>query len=205
VLTIQTQPSSSAPSGSAFAQQPVIRMATSSGPVVGVVVTASIASGGGTLNGDPTVATDANGLASYTGLGITGSPGTRTLRFDAPNAEGVISSPIQITAAPGPPTQLTITVQPSPLAVRSIAFPQQPVIQIRDAAGIAVSLSGRQVTAAIASGPSNANLGGTRTVTTNASGEAVFTDLTVNRSGTYTLRFTSNGLQSVTSDPIVVP
>src|SRR5262249_44379833 len=53
-LTIATQPSSSATSGSPFAQQPAIQLRDASNNVVqqsGVPVTATIASGGGTLNG----------------------------------------------------------------------------------------------------------------------------------------------------------
>jgi hypothetical protein len=205
-LSIQTQPSSSAQSGSPFAQQPVIRMRDgANNPVSGVVVTASIASGGGTLDGNPAKTTDANGLAPFADLGITGSPGNRTLRFDALNATGVISSTIAITAAPAPPAALAMAVQPSSLAVRNLAFPQQPVIQVVDASGQAVRQAGINVTAEKASGPGRGNLGGTKTISTNASGQAVFTDLSFNRSGTYTLRFTAPGLQSVTSNSILIP
>src|SRR5205823_6045374 len=58
-LSITTQPSSSAQSGAAFAQQPVIQVRDASGNPVsqnGVTVTAAIATGGGTLGGTLTAA-----------------------------------------------------------------------------------------------------------------------------------------------------
>jgi hypothetical protein len=58
------------------------------------------------------------------------------------------------------------------------------------------------VTAAVASG--GGTLGGTTTATTNASGVAQFTNLTLIGSGTFTLVFTSPGLTSATSATISV-
>ena len=48
--------------------------------VDGVVVSASIASGGGALQGTLTVTTKANGAAAFADLGIAGT-GPHTLRF----------------------------------------------------------------------------------------------------------------------------
>ena len=77
-LSITTQPSMSAASGAAFAQQPTVQLLDVSGNAVsqaGVVVTAAIASGGGTLGGTLTATTDTNGLATFTNLSITRCPG----------------------------------------------------------------------------------------------------------------------------------
>ncbi|MBV9110528.1 MAG: DNA/RNA non-specific endonuclease, partial [Gemmatimonadetes bacterium] len=95
-----TQPSASAQSGVAFAQQPVVQIEDGAGTPVaqaGVAVTASIASGGGTLNGTVTVNTDASGTATFTDLGITGTAGARILTFTAPGLTAATSDSIVVT------------------------------------------------------------------------------------------------------------
>jgi hypothetical protein len=187
-----------------FDQQPVIQVRDSGGNPVnqsGIQVTAAIASGGGTLGGTATISTNSSGVATFTNLSITGTVGTRTLHFSSSGLTSVTSNNINITA--GTPTQLTITTQPSSSAQSGVAFAQQPVIQIRDSAGNPVSQSGVQVTAAIASG--GGTLGGTATVSTNASGQASFTNLSITgTAGTRTLQFSSSGLTSVTSNNIYI-
>ena len=201
-LTVTTQPSSSAVSGVAFATQPAIQLRNALGLAVntsGVVVTAAIASGGGTLGGTTTATTNSSGLATFTNLSITGTPGSRTLGFSSPGLTGATSTPINITAAAA--TKLTITTQPSSSAVTGEPFSTQPVIQLRDASDNAVSQSGVSVTAAIASG--GGTLGGTATVTTNASGVASFTNLSITGSaGSRTLSFSSGSLTPATSTAI---
>ncbi len=89
-LSIATQPSASAPSGVALAQQPVIQLVDASNNVVsqpGVVVTASITSGNGTLAGTVTATTDLRGVATFANLAIAGA-GATTLSFSAPRAVG---------------------------------------------------------------------------------------------------------------------
>ena len=196
-LVIQTQPSSSAQSGVAFAQQPVILVRdASNNPVSGVVVTAAIASGGGTLGGTVTATSTSAGLASFDNLSISGSTGNRTLSFSAPGLTAVVSSAIAITA---PPSQLSITTQPSGSAQSGIAFAQQPVILVRDASNGPVS--GIVVTAAIASG--GGSLGGSVTATSNAAGSASFSNLSISGStGAHTLSFSATGVPSVTSGSI---
>src|SRR5947207_1005219 len=127
-LTITTEPSSTAQSGVAFAQQPVIQIRDASGNPVnqaGVVVTAAIATGGGTLGGTLTATTLGSGVASFTNLAISGTAGDRTLSFSATGLTGVNSTAITITA--GAATQLTITTEPSSTAQSSVAVPQQPL------------------------------------------------------------------------------
>lgn len=167
--------------------------------------------GGANLSGTLTV-TGSSGVATFSNLVVDRAGNGYTLVAFSGGLTDAISTGFDITAPsppppppPGPASQLAITVQPSSLAVRNLAFAQQPVIQLLDAAGNAVSQSGVQVTAALASGPGNASLGGTRTVSTNSSGAASFTNLSINRSGTFTLRFTASTLQSVTSGSIVIP
>ena len=203
-LAVTTQPSSTAQSGVPFPQQPVVQLRDASGNPVsqaGVSVTASIASGGGTLGGTPTATTDASGVATFTDLSITGTLGNRTLRFSASGLADTISNTINVTA--GAATQLTITTQPSDSVQSGIAFPRQPVVQLRDASGNPVSQAGVSVTAAIATG--GGTLGGTATATTDASGVATFTGLSITGTvGDRTLSFSAAGLTGATSATVSV-
>src|SRR5437016_11053355 len=92
---------SSAQSGVAFAQQPVVQLRDASGNTVsqaGVTVTAAIATGDGTLSGTLSATTNGSGVASFTNLAITGTAGDRTLSFAASGLAGVTSSTVTITA-----------------------------------------------------------------------------------------------------------
>lgn len=168
----------------------------------GYTVTVDIASGGGVLSGATSVVTVAAGTATFAGLSITGLIGARTLSFSATSLTGATSG--TITLAPGAATQLTITTQPPARVALGAVFVPQPVIQIRDAAGNALSQSGTTDTAAIATGP--ATLSGTNTAVTNASGVATFLDrsFTVN-TGVRTLNVSAPGLTGATSTAISVP
>jgi hypothetical protein len=57
----------------------------------------------------------------------------RVLGFGSAGLSSVTSTPITLTAGAG--TSLAVTTQPSAAATSGVAFPQQPVIQIQDAAG----------------------------------------------------------------------
>ena len=203
-LAIATQPSATAQSGVALGQQPVLQLQDASGNAVsqsGVVVTATIATGGGTLGGTLTATTVANGTATFTNLAITGTIGARTLTFAATGLTSATSSTITVSA--GAASQLAITTQPSAAAQSSVAFGQQPVIQLQDASGNEVRQSGVVVTASIATG--GGTLGGTLTASTNTSGVATFTNLAITGTiGIRTLTFTATGLTSATSGNITV-
>ncbi len=98
-LAIARQPSASAASGVAFAQQPEIQLLDAAGNPVsggGVVVTAAIATGGGTLGGTLTASTNASGVATFFNLSITGTSGSRTLNFSATGLAGATSTTITI-------------------------------------------------------------------------------------------------------------
>jgi sugar lactone lactonase YvrE len=201
-LAITTQPSTTAAVAAAFALQPAIQLRDGGGNAVSqgnLVITAAIASGGGTLGGTATASTNGSGLATFANLSITGAIGARTLTFTSPNLTAATSTSISITV--GPAAQLAITTQPSAAATNAAAFTQQPVLQLRDAGGNAVSQSGVGVTAAIASG--GGTLGGAATVNTNTSGVATFAGLAITGTvGNRTLGFTSTGLTAATSSAI---
>jgi acetyl esterase/lipase len=193
-LLIITQPSATAQSGLAFARQPSVEVRDSSDdPIVGAVVTAAIASGGGALGGTATATTNASGRATFTNLSISGLVGVRTLLFTSGSATAT-SSGIQLEA--GALAQLLITQQPSSNATNDVAFPQQPVVRAYDGAGNAIgSLT---VTAALHSG--GGSLGGTTTIATSGSGDATFTNLKITGTvGPRTLRFSSGGLDATSS------
>ena len=102
-LVLATQPSPTSPAGVPFGRQPVIQLRDGGGNdlrTAGVVVTAGIASGSGTLIGQTTRATDGAGRAAFEGLGITGATGPHVLRFTADGFTPVASNGVEVEPAP---------------------------------------------------------------------------------------------------------
>jgi hypothetical protein len=100
-IVITTQPPASALDREVWdpAREPVVRVKDAANVGVGgVVVTAGVASGGGTLQGTLTVTTKANGTATFTDLGIAGT-GPHTLSFTA-GAAGATSSTVTLNPLP---------------------------------------------------------------------------------------------------------
>lgn len=80
---------------SAFTTQPVLNVLDNGGNLAAnaaLTVTATIASGGGTLTG--ATAQAANGVVTFSGFGVTGSGGVRSLLF---SVSGLPSLPLSIT------------------------------------------------------------------------------------------------------------
>jgi hypothetical protein len=199
-LEMVTQPSG-AVSGQAFTTQPVVRLRDGAGNPVsqaGVNVAVAITGGGGgaTLNGTTTVATDASGVATFSGLGITGSAGSYSLDFTAGGLTGTTSASINLTVNA---TQLGMVAEPAG-AASGAAFATQPVVQLLDAGSNAVPQAGVNVTASITGGGGGATLIGTVTVATDAAGLATFSNLGLSGPvGSYSLDFAAGGLNGVTS------
>jgi hypothetical protein len=104
-IAITTNPPTSALTGEVFdpAVQPEVQVKDGTGqPAAGVVVTASIGVGGGTLEGTTTETTDASGFAKFGDLGITGT-GAQTLEF-AIEADTVAASPVSLSPLPAAAT-----------------------------------------------------------------------------------------------------
>lgn len=95
-------------------------------------ITASVASGGGILQG-AVKQTDATGLASFSSLRLVGSVGSRTIAFSAPGLTGVTSAPIQLD--PGPPRLVAFVQAPSTTIVVGFPLQQQPALQLADSSG----------------------------------------------------------------------
>jgi hypothetical protein len=201
-LAIVSQPSSSAESGVPFAVQPVVQLKAPNGSdkaQAGVSVTASLATGTGSLDGTVTQQTNASGTVSFSDLGITGAAGTYTLRFAATGVIPAISSGITISGGTG--SSILLTTNPPTSALDGEVFDPavQPVVQVKDGSGAAAP--GVVVTASVSSGPGT--LEGTPTATTDAQGLAKFGDLGISGPGSTTLAFATGSL-SVTAAPVNV-
>ena len=203
-LAIEVQPPTSAQSGLPFSRQPQVQLVDANGNEVarqGLAVTASVFSGpgGATLVGSRTASTNGQGLAVFSDLGISGGPGSYRLNFAGTAVEGATSATIVLSA--GAASALKIVTQPSGPVAPGQPFPTQPAVQLVDASGNVVAKPNVAVTAGIESG--GGTLGGTATVSTDNSGVARFTDLSIAGSpGVRRLIFASSGLASVTSSPV---
>src|SRR5690606_42116574 len=82
---------------------------------------------------------------------LTGAVVSYQLSFSCSQLTGVTASATTLTA--GAASKLVVVTQPSATNPSGVAFAQQLVIQVQDAAGNPVASSGRTVTAAINSGP----------------------------------------------------
>jgi len=194
-LQIVTAPSTSAQSGVAFLQQPVVDVRDGANNLLaGFDVTATIESGGGTLGGTTTVTTNGSGRATFTDLRLEGVVGERTLRFTSGSAS-IVSGSIFLT--PGAPATVSINTQPPPSQISGEPFSPGPSVQVRDSWNNLVT--GVGVTAAIASG--GGSVSGAN-ATTNGSGVATFPSLVVDGGpGPRTLNFTS-GIANATSSSV---
>lgn len=191
-LAIAQQPSAGAQSGVPFAQQPQVQVQDAHGNPVktaGIAVTATLASGvGAGLSGQLTVASDANGVAAFANLALTGPQGAYTLAFSSQTLSGVTSAPIALGA--GAAAQLVIVQQPAAAAQSGLRLSPQPAVQLEDAEGNPVPQAGVAVTAAL--NGAGAVLSGTKTQPTDATGKAAFADLVITGlTGQYSLSFTS--------------
>ena len=136
-LSITTQPSASAVIGQPLKTQPQVQLRDNGGnPVAqaGIAVTVAIASGpaGGTLSGQLTRSTDANGLASFVDLALGGATGSFTLAFSGANLAGVTSTPIAVNS--GVPSALLSTVTAAPASV-AIGAASTITVTVRDILG----------------------------------------------------------------------
>ena len=105
-LTVTQQPPASVLTEEVFAPdaQPAVRLLDQDGaPMAAEVVTASVQSGGGTLQGTVTATTDANGIAAFVDLGIDGD-GAQVIGFSAAAASASANA---VDLQPLPPEATT--------------------------------------------------------------------------------------------------
>jgi hypothetical protein len=178
-----------------FPQQPAIQVVDGDGnpaPQANVQITASIAAGPSGVLQNAMATTDAGGLATFSGLTLTGTVGNYSLSFSAQGLAGVMSNPISLSA--GPATQLAFATAP-PAAARSRAL-LGPVVQLQDVSGNPVAQSNIAITASVDLG----TLTGGTTANTGAEGRAAFPDLAIAGSpGPKTLTFNSTGLPALSA------
>jgi len=98
-LAVHKQPSSTATPGVPFKDQPELELRTGDGQPLeraGVAVTASLASGTGSLTGSVVATTDDHGHAKFNDLGIAGAPGVYTIQFSADGFTPATSNPVEL-------------------------------------------------------------------------------------------------------------
>jgi hypothetical protein len=149
-----------------------------------VTVSAVIQTGGGDLSG-ATATTDGQGRAQFSGLTITGDPGTRTLAFAASGFTSVTSNAIEVAAAPPDATQSSVTADPSTVQA---GIPSTITATVRDARGI--PLGGRTVTLQVTGSDNSID---PASAVTGSNGIATFT-LTSSAVETKTITATADGV-----------
>jgi hypothetical protein len=201
-LTIQTQPSTTATAGVAFAQQPVIRIEDSFGNLRSTdnttVITASRNAGSGTLQGT-TSATASGGVVTFANLSHTVAD-TISIDFAGTGLPVVTSGNVLVSA--GAASKLTILTQPSSTATAGVPFAQQPVVRIEDSFGNLRSTDNTTVVTAARSAGSG-TLQGTTSVTA-VNGLVTCANLAHNLASTITIQFSSGSLSSATSGTVAV-
>jgi adhesin/invasin len=195
-LTITSANPQSAVVGTAVGSPPqVLAHDQFNNPVQGVAVTYVVTAGGGTVVPTTAITTGANGLATATSWTLGPVAGANTLEA---RATGLTTVQFSATGLAGSAAKLAFVAAPSSTAQSGVAFAAQPVIQLQDAGGNPVAQVGVVISATIAAGT-----GGSLTnasATTNASGVATFTGLTLSGpAGGFTLSFGSGSLTAVTA------
>jgi subtilisin family serine protease len=191
-LALVTQPSAQGQSRVNLAAQPVVQLQDDQGtsvPQAGVPVTASIATGGGSLTGTTTVNTSSTGQATFTQLAVSGLAGPRTLTFTSPNLAPVTSGTIDLS--PGVAATIAINVGDAQTAGTGSAVAVAPSVVVTDADNNRVS--GVPVTFQVTAG------GGTvdpaTPINTDANGVASVTSWTLGSSpGANSLSASAAGL-----------
>jgi hypothetical protein len=154
---------------------------------------------GGTLGGTKT-ATPVNGVASFSGLTLN-KVGTYTIGAASDTLTPATSDAITVTH--GQASQLVVTTQPPGTIPPGSTFGL--AVAAEDSFGNVDTgyNSSQMVTLTIATGPAGGALGGTTAVPPTG-GEATFSNLTLNLSGSYTLVATSDDLTPATTSPSTV-
>jgi len=163
----------------------------------GVTIAIGTNAAGGTLSGTAT-ALAVSGVATFASLSIDKVGSGYTLTAAASGLTG--ASSVSFDVAPGPATQLTMTVQPAAATGGTVLTPAV-VVTARDALGNTATAFSGSVTAALGTNPAGGTLSGTVNVSAVA-GVATFATLSINRAATgYALAFSASGLTGVTSSP----
>lgn len=148
---------------------------------------------GGVLGGVTSVAA-VNGVATFTQLRIDKAGTGYKLNATSPNTTRATSATFSVVA--GAPARLGFVNQPQ----TTIAHTMIPLVAVavQDAGGNTVASAPRSVRIAIGSGAGSGSLSGTTTAST-VNGIAVFSSLSINSTGVYTLTAYGSDISSAVS------
>ncbi len=162
----------------------------------GTAVTIALTSGTGTLSGTLT-RTTTTGIATFNDLSVN-LAGAKVLTASSGSLTAAVSG--TFTISPGAPKSLAFVQQPTN-AVAATAITPPVTVRVRDALGNDAA-SSVSVTLSISSG--TGSLSGVTTQSSNASGLATFSGLSINLSGSKTLSASAPGLVSATSSAFTI-
>jgi hypothetical protein len=141
------------------------------------------------------VATDALGMATFTGVSLDKAGVGYTLTVTDSNALSATSNTFNIVASAA--TSIVFTTQPTDAAA-GVSIAPAIVVHVHDGDGNAVP--GDNVTLTIANNPGTSTLSGGGPVATDAFGDATFTGVSLNKVGVgYTLTATDSGATPLTT------
>ncbi|MDZ4864164.1 MAG: kelch repeat-containing protein [Gemmatimonadota bacterium] len=189
-----------ADAGAAVAVPPSVRLTDQFGNLVpNQIVTFAVGSGGGSVTGG-SATTNAQGIATVGSWILGPLAGVNTLTAIVAALPG---NPVSFsaTATTAVVPLLGLATAPSTTGQSGVALATQPVIQLQDAQSNPINQAGVQITVSL--NGVGATLGGTTTVSTDANGRAVFTNLVITGTvGSYSLSFSGAGLTTITSGSI---
>ena len=191
-LGFTVQPTSTT-AGSAMANVVVQIQDASGNPLVHSGTTITLALNGGTIySGSTTATTDANGRATFSNLVIRTAGSGMTFTATGTYTAATSNS---FNIAPAAASTMAFTTQPAGTSVGNMMFPV--AVQLRDAYGNVVAQSGTAVTLALNGG---SGLSGTIPQTTDSTGTATFSDLTISVANiNLTFTASASGLTPATS------
>jgi len=132
-LGLLTEPAATAAAGIALTTQPIVQVGDAAGvpiSVRGLLVTASLGSGTGTLTGATGVRTDGDGRAAFQDLTLTGPTGPRTIRFSSSGLSAVISQ--EINVGPGPAATVAVSAGNNQTVPAGTATSVAPAVRVAD-------------------------------------------------------------------------
>ena len=166
-LALTTVPSATVRDRIPFPTQPVVQLQGADGRPstrAGIVITASVGSGSGTMGGTLTATTSSSGAATFTDLYISGTVGRQRILFVSPGLTGTDTS-VNLTA--GLPTTVALDSGNNLSTPVGAFVTPSPSVMVTDIDGNAVD--GVAVTFTLGSGGGSITAGNQ---TTNASGIA---------------------------------
>jgi hypothetical protein len=173
--------------------------ATDPGAQTSVTIALGANPAGGTLSGTTAVVA-VNGVATFSDLSIDKAGAGYTLTVSASGFAGVTSATFSVAA--GAATALAFKTEPLASAISMTTLGAVSVVALDQFGNRATAFAG-SVRLALGGGPAIAVLYGT-TPKAAAGGIAAFSNLAVDKVGTYTLAASASGLAGATSTPFAI-